>query len=94
MSYTRRGFVKQAAGAALAYAMLRDDAVERVRAAVRDAGDVTPEEIAGNEDFWFQVQRAYDVDRSIINLNNGGVAPSPRSVMDAMRPVQASVDGA
>ncbi len=89
MSYTRRGFVKQAAGAALAYAMLRDDAIERVRAAVRDAGSASPEEIAGNEDFWFQVQRAYDVDRSIINLNNGGVAPSPRSVMDAMRRHQA-----
>lgn len=69
---------------ALGYAMLRDDAIERVRAAVADAGDTPPDALAGDEDFWVNVQRAYDVDRSIINLNNGGVAPSPRMVMDAM----------
>ncbi len=86
MLRTRRDFVARLAGtAALGYAMLRDDAMDRVRAAVQDAGDAPPDQLAGNEDFWFQVQRAYDVDRSIINLNNGGVAPSPRSVMDAMR---------
>lgn len=86
MSATRRRFLKNAAGmAAFGYAVLTDDAIERVRAAVRDAGDAAADELAGNEDFWFQVQRAYDIDRSIINLNNGGVAPAPRSVMDAMR---------
>ncbi|MGH2359420.1 MAG: aminotransferase class V-fold PLP-dependent enzyme, partial [bacterium] len=69
---------------AFGYAMLREDALERVRAAVADAGDTPPDALAGNEDFWVNVQRAYDVDRSIINLNNGGVAPSPRMVMDAM----------
>jgi selenocysteine lyase/cysteine desulfurase len=31
------------------------------------------------------VQQAFAVDRSIINLNNGGVSPSPRSVQDALR---------
>lgn len=85
MFRTRRQFLANTAGVMFACAMLRDDAVERVRAAVADAGDTPPEKLAGNEDFWFQVQRAYDVDRSIINLNNGGVAPAPRSVMDAMR---------
>ncbi len=86
MLEARRDFLRCAvATAAFGYAMLRDDAIERVRAAVSDAGDASPDALAGNEDFWFQVQRAYDVDRSIINLNNGGVAPAPRSVMDAMR---------
>ncbi len=85
MIETRRGFLVKAAGAAaLGCAVLRDDALQRVRAAVRDAGDASPASLAGNEDFWFQVQRAYEVDRSIINLNNGGVAPAPRSVMSAM----------
>lgn len=36
-----------------------------------------------DEDFWFSVQQAYAVDRSITNLNNGGVAPAPRSVLDS-----------
>ncbi len=84
MVTTRRRFLGRAAGvAAFGYAMLRDDAIERVRAAVDGSGGASAEELAGNEDFWFQIQRAYDVDRSIINLNNGGVAPAPRSVMDA-----------
>lgn len=69
---------------ALGAAVLRDDAMGRIEAAVVDAGSASPDELASNEDFWFNVQNAYDVDRSVINLNNGGVAPSPRVVMDAM----------
>ena len=86
MADTRRHFLQSAAAvAAFGYAVLRDDAIERVRAAAQDAGGETPERLAGNEDFWFQVQEAYDVDRSIINLNNGGVAPAPRTVLAAMQ---------
>ena len=40
---------------------------------------------ARDEDFWLTVQQAFFVDRTIINLNNGGVSPSPRSVQDAYR---------
>lgn len=43
-----------------------------------------PQEIARDEDFWRPVQLAFPVDRSIINLNNGGVSPSPRMVLDAV----------
>ncbi|MHC4516709.1 MAG: aminotransferase class V-fold PLP-dependent enzyme [Planctomycetota bacterium] len=45
----------------------------------------TPEQIASQEDFWFEVARAFTVDRSIINFNNGGVSPSPRFVQEAMK---------
>lgn len=45
----------------------------------------TPEEVAGDEDFWVPIQRAFTVDRSLLNLNNGGVSPSPRWVLDAMK---------
>ncbi len=44
-----------------------------------------PYEAARDEDFWFQVSQAYTVDRSIINLNNGGVSPATRLVQDAMK---------
>ncbi|MCC7292784.1 MAG: aminotransferase class V-fold PLP-dependent enzyme [Phycisphaerales bacterium] len=82
---TRRSFLRQScAAAAFGYvAAFRNDAVARVRAAVADAGGATPQELASHEDFWFQVQRAYDVDRSITNLNNGGVAPAPSMVLAA-----------
>lgn len=45
----------------------------------------SPLDIAGNEEFWFRVQQAFTVDRSLINLNNGGVSPSPEFVQEAMK---------
>lgn len=42
-------------------------------------------EIAKNEDYWARVQQAFTVDRSLINLNNGGVSPSPDFVQAAMK---------
>ncbi len=44
-----------------------------------------PEDAARDESFWFEVQRAFEVDRTLINLNNGGVCPSPAGVMRAMK---------
>ena len=43
------------------------------------------EELAVNESFWYRVQQAFTVDRSLINLNNGGVSPSPEFVQEAMK---------
>jgi selenocysteine lyase/cysteine desulfurase len=45
----------------------------------------TPQDIARDEDFWAEVARAFTVDRSIINLNNGGVSPAPGYVQQAMK---------
>lgn len=47
--------------------------------------DGTPAEIAANEDYWFQVQQAFSVDRAVVNFNNGGVCPSPVVVQEAMK---------
>lgn len=45
----------------------------------------SPKEIAADEAFWREVQQAFTVDRSLINLNNGGVSPAPTAVQDAMK---------
>ncbi len=45
----------------------------------------TPESVARDEDFWAEVARAFTVDRTLVNLNNGGVSPSPAWVQDAMK---------
>jgi isopenicillin-N epimerase len=42
-------------------------------------------EVADDEDFWFEVQSAFTVDRTLVNLNNGGVSPAPKLVQDAMK---------
>lgn len=45
---------------------------------------LSPEEAARDEDFWFHIQHSFSVSRSIMNLNNGGVSPSPRIVTEAL----------
>ncbi len=40
--------------------------------------------MATDEDFWYQIQQAYTVSPQIINLNNGGVSPSPTVVQNAV----------
>ena len=64
---------------------LQSHAIDRVRAATSAAGTRTPEEIATDEDYWSEIRNAFTVDRNVINLNNGYVSPSPRTVQDAMR---------
>ena len=40
---------------------------------------------ARDEEFWGEIARSFTVDRSLVNLNNGGVSPSPAYVQDAMK---------
>ncbi len=83
---SRRAFIHQAVAAgAFAFAALRDDAHDRVLAATRADDARSPEEVAADEDYWREIQQAFAIDRSMINLNNGGVSPAPRVVMDALR---------
>jgi selenocysteine lyase/cysteine desulfurase len=77
----RRMFLRAATG----LAALRPDSITRARAATTSVNDRKPEETARDEDYWLQIQQAFTVDRNIVNLNNGGVCPSPKIVQDAMR---------
>lgn len=53
--------------------------------ALQHATDIPPDVLASDEDFWYYIQQSYTVSPSIINLNNGGVAPSPKTVQEAMK---------
>jgi selenocysteine lyase/cysteine desulfurase len=64
---------------------LRDDGLARIFSATSLVEGRSPEEVAADEDFWFAVQQAFTVNRSLIHLNNGGVCPSPKVVQDAMK---------
>lgn len=55
-----------------------------LHAAVKRVEHLPPEQAATDEDFWFEIQNAFTVTRGIVNLNNGGVSPSPRIVTDAL----------
>ncbi len=86
-AYHRRDFLARA-GKSLGLAALGFPALTsllaEVEAASRNVSHLTPQQAAMDEDYWFQIQNAFTVTRGIINLNNGGVSPSPRIVTEAL----------
>jgi isopenicillin-N epimerase len=56
---------------------------ENICAAGRAVDHLSPLEAAADEDYWSTIQQAFSVTRGIVNLNNGGVCPSPRIVTEA-----------
>ena len=85
--FTRRTFLRSIGGVAAmgAAAHFGENGIPRILAATRGLNYSSPEEIARDETFWREIQQSFTVDRSLINLNNGGVSPSPRAVQEAMR---------
>ena len=83
----RRDFLSLA-GKGLGLATLSSTALasllQEVHAATRGVAHLSPQQVAQDEDFWFTIQNAFSVTRGIINLNNGGVSPSPRIVTEAL----------
>jgi selenocysteine lyase/cysteine desulfurase len=82
---TRRRFLRTLAAAAPVLPALTDRALAATSEAVRAVADVPASTLASNEDFWREIQLGFTLDRSIINLNNGGVSPSPRVVHEAFK---------
>src|SRR5260370_7128239 len=79
----RRKFLAATAGSAVV--AFQTNAIERAAAAARSVKDLTPLEVASDEDYWAEIRNAFTVDRNVINLNNGYVSPAPLVVQDAMR---------
>ncbi|MEK6567068.1 MAG: aminotransferase class V-fold PLP-dependent enzyme [Bacteroidota bacterium] len=77
----RRKFLSVFGGA---YAVLKSDALAFTRDALSTVDGRSPEDVAKDEDFWWQVRHAFTIDRNSINLNNGSVSPAPRVVSEAM----------
>lgn len=96
----RRHFVSALTGAALTPAALPGfvpDAIRRLTDSIGVAqargvplppaigtSDAHAADLARDEDFWEPIQRAFDVNRNLTNLNNGGVSPTPTHVLEAM----------
>ena len=82
----RRAFLSSA-GKGLGLMALSSSVVgslfEEVKAAGRFVDHLSPVEAAADEDYWATIQQAFSVTRGIVNLNNGGVSPSPRIVTEA-----------
>jgi selenocysteine lyase/cysteine desulfurase len=81
---SRRSFVATLAGAAGLLPAFREGAMAEVLRAGAATASRTPRELAQDEAYWSQIARAFDTDHTLINLNNGGVCPTPTHVLDAM----------
>jgi selenocysteine lyase/cysteine desulfurase len=87
-AFNRRNFLQRTGSTAFAaiLASLVQPAWSRnLQAALKDAGSLSPDELANEEEFWYYVQQSFTVSPSIINLNNGGVSPAPKTVQEAMK---------
>ena len=83
----RRNFVKQLglmAGAFSANSLFNQaHAAEFEHINLAKAG-LNAQQLATDEDYWSVIQQAYTTSPALINLNNGGVSPSPRIVQEAV----------
>jgi isopenicillin-N epimerase len=83
---TRRSFL-QTTGTmgAVAVAAFGNDGLARVQAAGRRVERLDASDVAADESYWREIQQGFTLDRTIINLNNGGCSPSPRVVHEAFK---------
>src|SRR5579862_5452913 len=86
--FNRRSFLN-AAGSLSASAFLSSLAQpvwsRNLHRVLSSSVDKSANELANDEDFWYYVQESFTVSPNLINLNNGGVSPSPKIVQDAMK---------
>jgi selenocysteine lyase/cysteine desulfurase len=88
MGVSRRSFLHKTgltSGAAIFSGIFQPAWSRNLQQILRDAENVSAENLATEEDFWYYIQQAFTVSPSIINLNNGGVSPAPKTVQDAMK---------
>ena len=81
---TRRRFVSSLIGAGVSLPVMRPSAFRHLFEAEPIAGTRASTAVAEDETYWREIQRAFDLDRTMINLNNGGCSPAPTHVLEQM----------
>jgi selenocysteine lyase/cysteine desulfurase len=84
---SRRNFLQKAgllAGAFSVNSLFSQLYAADIQSANKKIDRLSPEEAARDEDYWATIQQAFTVNPNIINLNNGGVSPSPKVVQNAL----------
>lgn len=84
----RRNFL-QRAGALTATAffssLTKPSWAKNFESAIHNAEGISASDLATEEDFWYYIQQSFTVSSGIINLNNGGGSPAPKTVQDAVK---------
>jgi len=82
---SRRRFLKAGTTGAVAVTAFTNESLSRVAGAAARAADTSATDLARDETYWREIQQAFTLDRTIVNLNNGGCCPSPRVVHEAFK---------
>lgn len=83
----RRSFIKKIGGITGALTIspfLNPASSQHIQDKLKGYSHYSADQLATNETFWYQVKQAYTVSTNMVNLNNGGVSPSPKVVQDAV----------
>lgn len=83
--WSRRSFLRLTGAATGAAFAVPRYGIEHVAAATAAVDNRSPEDIAADEDYWREIQFAFTLDRTLINLNNGNQCPSPTVVHEACK---------
>jgi isopenicillin-N epimerase len=83
--WTRRAFLRAGGVMSASALAVRTNGLNEVAAASAAVADRSPEEVAADESYWREIQAAFTLDRTLINLNNGNSCPSPRVVHEAFK---------
>jgi selenocysteine lyase/cysteine desulfurase len=83
----RRSFINKTGlvAAAVASNIFQPTWSRNLKSALKNVANLPAAVTATDDEFWYYVQQAYTVAPNFINLNNGGVAPAPKMVADAMK---------
>ena len=83
--WSRRAFLHATGVASAAALATKTRTLEDVLAASASVAHQSPAEAAKDETYWREIQLAFDLDRTLINLNTGHHCSQPRIVVDAVK---------
>jgi selenocysteine lyase/cysteine desulfurase len=80
----RRAFMSTMFTAGVGLPVLNSDAVRRIARAAEIAGERPPNALADDETYWGEIRRAFTLDDTLTNLNNGWCSPAPAHALEQM----------
>jgi selenocysteine lyase/cysteine desulfurase len=83
----RKQFLQQVgmlAGAFSVNSLFNELHAADISSANKKVSHLLANDLAADEEYWSIIQQSYTVNTNLINLNNGGVSPSPRVVQEAV----------
>jgi len=82
--WSRRAFLRMIGALGAAAYAAKASGLERIKDASQAVLDRSAEEVAKDEFYWREVQLAFKLDRTLINLNNGFTCPCPRVALESV----------